>query len=198
MTNENKTENVEEKKDNTTEKPMTPQEKLNGIIGLFIIGYVVYSLFGCVFSGNDSSSESSNDKSVSQASIQACNKALDAFNEAFTSNKYFQADATILKLKAIKTEVDYESGSNIACNIFIKNEGDKIIKGIYGYLYYFDDDNVSDKAQIYISNVIRPNETIKYRVSYISKSTTRAEIRNNAGDSIFNYDYSMDYDKLNK
>lgn len=189
---DSKTEKVEEKKDNKTEQnPATTQEKISALIFLFVVGYVIYSLVSCV--NNGSSSSSSNNKSVSKDGIQACNVAVDAFNAAFTSNKYFKADATILKLKAVKAEVNNELGEKVSCNVFIKNEGDKVIKEIIGYLYYFDKDNVSDKTSIIINNVIRPNETIKYQMSYISKNTTKAEIRNRAGDSIFNYDYTIDF-----
>lgn len=187
---DSKTEKVEEKKDNKTEQnPATTQEKISALIFLFVVGYVIYSLVSCV---NNGSSSSSDNKSVSKDSIETCNKVVDAFNAAFTSNKYFQADATILKLKAVKAEVDNQIGDKVSCDVFIKNEGDKIIREINGFLYYFDNNEVSDKLVVYITNVIRPNETIKHNV-YLPVNISRAEIRNRAGDSIFNYNYTIDF-----
>lgn len=198
--------------ENTDKKNVDTKNETKKLVKYLVI-FVAFCLLckvGCAFNDNEdknntvstsavgtnnSESETANitnsttQKKYSEAGQETCNKIVNAINSAFNRGEFFK----LLKLKATKSTLWYEDNGLVECTVYIQNNGDKIIKKLDGRLYFFDEDNVSDDIMIYISKVIRPNETIKYNIpGFIPKNITKAEIRNRAGDNIFNYDYTID------
>lgn len=126
----------------------------------------------------------SRQESKAPIEIGTCNKVMNAFNDAFNKGS--------LKLRAIKAKTK-PSADKVFCTIYIQNNGDKTIYSIFGYIYYFDEEDISDKNTIYITTGIKPNETIKYDNILLPKNIKRAEIRNDYGDNIFEYDYNWSW-----
>ena len=187
---DNKTEKVEEKKDNTQLKT---EDTIKGIIGLIFIGYFAWTF---LFSGSSTTSNvstTSKNKEISAEATAVCEKLVDATNKAFTSNELFRRDATVLKLKAVKANVKYDFGDKVNCELYIKNDGNLIIQAIKGNIYYFDVDDVSDKKMFFVDTVIRPQETIKEEISYLPKNITRIEIRDDDGNKAFEYRWASEY-----
>ena len=106
---------------------------------------------------------------------------MNAFNDAFKE---------YLKLRAIKANTKpINFSDNVFFTIYIQNNGDKIIKLISGNIYYFDQEDVSDEVSVYITTIIKPNETIKYDTHPLPKNIKRAEIRDRDGNNNFRYRY---------
>ena len=187
-------ENTEKNKEDEQNKPTN---LVVGLIAIFVIFYIIYNLFGCIFVKNEdknniptsSSNTASTANNYSDAGIMTCNKVLEAFNTAFNNGRFL----SLLELKAVKSTLWYEDSNLVECTIYIQNNGNKIVKLLKGDIYYFDNDNASDSIMIYIDKIIKPNETIKYNIpGFIPKNISRTVIRNKAGDNVFDFNYSLD------
>lgn len=175
--------------ESTSKSPKEIEEMIKGILWLIFLGYWIWVFF---ISHSSSTSEISTPK-ISAEATNICQKLVDATNEAFTSNKLFRKDATVLKLKAVKASVKYDWDDYVSCELYIKNDGNLIIQIIKGNLYYFDNEGVSDKKWFYIDTVIRPQETIKEEISHLPKNITKMEIRDDDGNKSFDCKYAVEY-----
>ena len=188
-----------ENKESIKKEDLNKEDTKNAIIGWITIIFFIWIFGG--FSNNDTKmsstlpSTSAINKETSSTSntkeaINTCGKIFEAFETAFNSDKYFKTNLTLLKLKATKVEVEYETDNIVSCAIFIKNNGDTTVTEIKGNLYYWEED-AFESSRVWLHDIIKPGETIKYKSSYIPKNIKKAEIRDSNGDNIFEYNYSI-------